>query len=57
MKKFLSKICKKDDVSKCGIFKIVAVAGTIVAVIIGLVVLVCKKFSSKNDETDEFDDF
>ena len=58
MKKLFCKNECKDN-GKCGIFKIVAIAGTVIAVLVGFVVLICKKFSSKNNEedTEEFDDF
>ena len=58
MKKLFCKNECKDN-GKCGIFKIVAIAGTVIAVLVGFVVLICKKFSSKKNEedTEEFDDF
>ena len=58
MKKLFCKNECKDN-GKCGIFKIVAIAGTVIAVLVGFGVLICKKFSSKNNEedTEEFDDF
>ena len=55
MKKLFCKNECKDN-GKCGIFKIVAIAGTVIAVLVGFVVLICKKFSSKKNEEDT-DDF
>ena len=58
MKKLFCKNECKDN-GKCGIFKLVAIAGTVIAVLVGFVVLIFKKFSSKKNEedTEEFDYF